>query len=109
MKGIIAALTVIAVTGFTLIGCSSGSSDNTQQYYNQGYTYAQGFASSTVITSAVQNGNTTQVACQTIGGPDVDSGAGVAGTAAPDTGPTSADQTAWVNGCVAGYSAANGG
>jgi hypothetical protein len=81
-------------------GTSSGS---TQQYYHNGALWVLLDAG---IIVTVGSGESIQADCaETAADPGADntgnSGAGQAGNYPEDTGPTVADQTAWISGCVA--------
>jgi hypothetical protein len=91
--------------GMMLGGLTSGP--GTQQYYANGYGYSQSVIAQNIIYQAETNGHTATQACTVMTSPALDPSAGQAGTALPDTGPTTADQGAWVQGCAAGYDGGN--
>jgi chromosome segregation ATPase len=66
----------------------------TQQYYNNGFNFV-------VQNTGPPSGGsvTVQAACTEVA--NASSGAGQAGSDPTDTGPTAADQAAWISGCVA--------
>ena len=76
---------------------------STQQYYQNGATFVL-LDAGIILTSGT--GGSVQADCaETAADPGADntgnSGAGRAGNFPQDTGPTVADQTAWISGCVA--------
>jgi hypothetical protein len=81
---------------------SGTSSGGTQQYYQNGATFV---LLDDGIVSTVAGGSVQADCAETAADPGADytgnSGAGRAGNSPEDTGPTVADQTAWISGCVA--------
>lgn len=66
---------------------------STQQYYNNGFNFVVQY------TGPPAGGSVTvQAACTEVA--NASSGAGQAGSGPLDTGPTAADQAAWISGCV---------